>query len=95
MLHQNNIQDTTTTVENPQANAICKRMHQTMSNMLCMLLHTYQPHNQQQFNNMVDIALASSMYAIRAAIHTGLQATPVSLAFHRDMILNIPFEANI
>ena len=31
-----------------------------------------------------------SAYAARAAIHTTMQLSPGAIAFHRDMILNIP-----
>jgi hypothetical protein len=34
------------------------------------------------------------MYATRAAVHGSLQATPGSLAFGRDMILDIPLIAD-
>ncbi len=35
----------TTSAKNPQANAICERMHQTVCNILRTLLH---PHNMQK-----------------------------------------------
>ena len=34
MLHANGIKSVTTTVKNPQANAICERLHQSISNTL-------------------------------------------------------------
>ena len=42
MLEINGIHDVTTTVKNPQANVICERMHQTMTNRLRTHFHTHQ-----------------------------------------------------
>jgi transposase InsO family protein len=38
MLHQHGIQSKPTTVKNPQANAICERLHQTVANALRVVL---------------------------------------------------------
>jgi hypothetical protein len=38
--------------------------------------------------------LAAAMFAIRATVHTTLQATPSQLVFGRDAILNIKFDAD-
>lgn len=43
---------------------------------------------------MVDTALANCMYAIRASLHSGLKATPGSLVFGRDMLLDLPVIAD-
>ena len=43
---------------------------------------------------MLDLALANTMFATRAAIHGTLKASPGSLAFSRDMILDIPYVAD-
>jgi hypothetical protein len=40
------------------------------------------------------MALSNAIYATRAAVHGSLQATPGSLAFGRDMILDIPLIAD-
>ena len=42
----------------------------------------------------MDDALATAMHALRSTVSTTLQATPGSLAFSRDMFLNIPLLAN-
>ena len=68
-----------TTVKNPQANAICERMHQTVGNILRTLSQVNPILQQQDANHIVDSAL---------------QASPGSLAFGRDMILNIPVVAD-
>ena len=43
----------------------------------------------------IDSILHAAAYAVRAAVHGTLKATPGSLVFHRDMILDIPFITNI
>ena len=46
-------------------------------------------------NFTIDSILHTAAYAVRATVHGTLKATPGSLAFHRNMILNIPFVANL
>ena len=43
---------------------------------------------------LVDEALARAQLALRCAVSTPLQATPGSLAFGRDMFLNVPYIAD-
>ena len=45
-------------------------------------------------NQMIDSALATCVYATRAALHGALKASPGSLAFGRDMVLDIPLIAD-
>ncbi len=61
-----------TTVKNPQSNAICERVHQTIGNTLRTMLLVNPPN---------DIITASN--------------TPGALAFHRDMLLDIPLIADL
>jgi hypothetical protein len=44
---------------------------------------------------LVNTALANAMYATRASFHSGIKTTPGAMAFHRDMIMNIPFIADL
>ena len=83
-----------TTSRNPQANAICERMHQTGGNILRTLVHTDPPRTVVQARLLVDGALARAQLALRSAVSTPLQATPGSLAFGRDMFLDVPFIAD-
>jgi transposase InsO family protein len=79
------------TVRNPQANAIIERVHQTIGN----IIRTFELHNKRKVTKEdIQGFLSSTMFAIRATYHTTLQATPMQLAFGRDAILNIKFEAN-
>ena len=57
------IKDVYLTSKNPQSNAICERMHQTVSNVLQTLVHTYPSQNMTQTRGIVDDALATAMYA--------------------------------
>ena len=90
MLCANGIKDVTTTVKNPQANAICERLHQSISNTLWTMLHTYPPNAIDQTNDIVDPCFATAAYASKVAIHCTLNMSPGALVFQRDMILNIP-----
>ena len=90
MLHVNGIKDVTTTVKNPQANAICKRLHQSISNSLWTMIHRYPPDNIDQINNIIDTCFATAAYASKVAIHCTLNISPSALVFQQDMILNIP-----
>ena len=44
---------------------------------------------------LVDTALQKAAYAMHATVHTTLKATPGSLVYQRDMILNIPVVADL
>ena len=83
-----------TTAKNPQANAICERLHQTVTNVLRPLLHIHPPQDINEANLIMDTALQTASYSARAAIHHTLQTNPGALAFHRDMLLNIPVIAD-
>ena len=88
------IKDVPTTSRNPQSNAICERMHQTVGNILRTTIHTNPPHNVTQARTLVDGALSTAMHAMRASVSTTLVGSPGALVFHRDMFLNIPLIAD-
>jgi hypothetical protein len=94
MLQRHGIKGRCTTSKNPQANAICERMHQTIGNTLRALHSLHPPDGIESANHLVDTALANCLFATRAALHGGLNASPGSLAFGRDMILDIPMIAD-
>jgi transposase InsO family protein len=95
MLHCNNILSCCTTTKNPQANVICKQMHQSVSNSLRVLKQWNPPAGLNDAHALVDVALADAMYATRASFHSGLKTTPGALAFHRDMVMNIPLMSDL
>jgi len=95
MLQLNYIKDVPTTSQNPQANAICERMHQTVGNILRTLIHAHRPQNPQSARELVDTALATAMHALRSSVNRSLQMTPGAVVFQRDMLLNIPLIADL
>ena len=65
-------------------------MNQSIGNSLRALNFSHPPRNEEEARFRVDTALQTAAYAARAAIHTTLKTSPGSMAFHRDMVLNIP-----
>jgi hypothetical protein len=61
MLITNGIQSINTTVKNPQSNAICERMHQTVENMIRTRLH--KNTNTQPPIDFIDTILADAIFA--------------------------------
>jgi transposase InsO family protein len=94
-LHHHGIQVKPTKGKNPQANAVVERLHQTITNSIQAALTASPPDTQQDINLIVETVLQNAAYAIRAVIHCTLKATPGSLVFHRDMILDIPWVADV
>lgn len=94
VLQRHGIQKRPITAKNPQANSICERMHQTVGNTLRVLSTMNPPEGLAHANQLVDTAIANAVFASRAASHSTLEATPGSLAFNRDMILDIPMQAD-
>jgi len=90
MIIKNGIQPQPTTVKNPQANAVCERMHSTIGDMLRSMLHENPPTNLQTALDMVDSVIASAQYALRTATHRAFNTSPGALVFGRDMLLPIP-----
>jgi hypothetical protein len=88
------IKDVQSTSKNPQSNAICERMHQTVGNVLRVLLHSNPPQTVGQAQNLIDEALSIASHAMRTTIATTLGSTPGALAFSRDMFLNVPLIAD-
>jgi transposase InsO family protein len=89
-LRVHNIVSRATTVKNPQANAVCERMHQAIGNTLRVLSTLNPPQGAVNAEQMVDTAIADTVYATRCMYNSALKTTPGGLAFGRDMILNIP-----
>jgi hypothetical protein len=74
------IKDVCSTSKNPQSNAICERMHQTVTNVLRTLVHTNPPRNMTQARDIIDNA-ATAMHAMRTTVTTTLGSTLSALAF--------------
>ena len=63
MLVLNGIKDETSTIKNPQANAIFERLHQSICNSLRFMLRAHPPINEFQVQNIVDTCFAAVSYA--------------------------------
>ena len=74
------------TVKNPQSNGVLERVHSVITNML----RTSVDLTKHKWFN----ALQAIAFAIRATIHTTLQASPSQLVFNRDLILNTSYSVN-
>jgi hypothetical protein len=70
-------------------------MHQAVGNSLCVLQQWMPPNHLDDAHLLVDTALANAMYATRAMFHGGLLTTPGALSLSHDMVLNIPFVADL
>ena len=95
MLQRYGIISRATTAKNPQANAVCERMHQSVGNTLRVLWDTQPPQGINDAVQLVDTAIATAVYATRTTFNSSLNATPGGLAFHRDMVLDLPFHADL
>ena len=95
LLAQAGIRDATATTKNPQANAICERMHQTVANIIRTSLRANPPLNMQQAQSIVDDALATTMQGLRCATSRVLGISPGALVFQRDMFLDLPIVADL
>lgn len=89
-----NIKAVPITVKNPQANAICERMHHTMGDILRTIVNDRAPINIPQAWDLIDNVIARVMHALRATVHRTLNISPGALVFHRDMLLPIPIIAD-
>ena len=70
---------------NPQANAILERVHQTIGNTL----RIFKVQNMVlDDENPWDGILASTMFTLRDIVHTTTQYSPAQLIFGRDSIIN-------
>jgi hypothetical protein len=94
LLQNFHIRDVCTIAKNPQSNTVCERMHQTVGNVLRILLHGNPPQNIANAEQYVDEVLSIAMHTMRAGVHTTLGSSPGNLVFNRDMFLNIPLIAD-
>jgi hypothetical protein len=95
LLDRHGIKDVPISVRNPQANAICERMHQVVGNLLRTLLHVNPPQNFATAAATLDYALSLASHSLRAANHRTLGISPGALVFHRDMLMDVPYVANL
>jgi len=95
LLKRFDIQSSQSTTKNPQSNAIVERMHQSMGNQLRSLLRQHPPTSREQAVEAIDSMLASVVYALRVGVHSVLDMAPGAIAFHRDMVMNLPLVVDL
>jgi len=80
-----------TTIKNPQANAICERVHQVLGTMMRTseldMADSVHPAD-------IDTFIYNAAWAIRTTYHTVLKASPGAAIFGRDMLFDISFVAD-
>ena len=94
LLKRSSQTDVPTTSYNPQANSVCKQMHQTVGNVLRTLVHEDHPRSTGVAKDLADKALSIAQHAMSCSVHTTLGSSPGLLVFNRDMFLNIPLVAD-
>ena len=95
LLQQAGIKNITTTVNNPQSNAICERMHQTVGNTLRTVMYMNPPTNQMEANQVLDNALTTAMHATRCVVNATLQNSPGAIVYNCDMLIDVPLIADL
>ena len=97
LLRQLSIQSvpTTTVLKNPQSNAIIERLHQTMRDILRVMLHNNPPYDENDANQIVDNVLATCVHSSRCAVNYIMQTSPGALVFQRNMLMNVPLIVNL
>jgi hypothetical protein len=80
-----------TTIKNPQANAICERVHQVLGTMM----RTSELDMADSVHPaVIDTFIDNAAWAICSTYHTVLNASPGAAIFGRDMLFDIPFVAD-
>ncbi len=80
-----------TTIKNPQANAICERIHQIFETMM----HTSEIDMANSVDpSNIDTFIDNAAWAIYSTYHTVLKASPGAAIFGHDMLFDIPFIAD-
>jgi len=89
MLVAHGIQAVPTSVRNPQANAVCERLHKTAQDLLNISLRS-PPVTAADAIELIDSCLAAAQRSLRTMVHQTLNVSPGALVFGRDMLLPIP-----
>jgi hypothetical protein len=80
-----------TTIKNPQANAICERIHQVLGTMV----HTSEIDMTKSDEPAdIDTFIDNAAWAICSTYHTVLKASPGAAIFGCNMLFDMPFLAD-
>ena len=89
------IKDVPTASRNPASNDICERMHLTEGNVLRTLIHSAPPRTLNGAKIVIDSVLATTSHAFRFNVSQVTGYSLGALAFHRDMLLDIPLKIDL
>jgi hypothetical protein len=96
MCTANGIKHVTSTSRNPRGNSMIERTHQTIAQVLRAVVAAKNPKSIHEGEAVIEETLATAMHACRCSTSHSLEwNTPGSLAFGRDMFLDIPLIADI
>ena len=95
MLTKHSINNIASGVKNPQSNAICERIHQTVANVLRIYMQTTTIETYENAKQVMNNALATAMHATRCAVNHTMKNSPGEIVFSRDMFVDVPVIANI
>lgn len=95
LLYAFGISDVSTSSYTPTANSICERMHREVGSLLRTLVHTDSPRTLADAKCLVDSALATAMHSLRTNVSASTGNAPGALAFHRDMLIDVPLQADL
>ena len=71
-------------------------MHQTVVNVLRTLLLGQICGDEETVNQIIDDALATTKHTLRTAVSALLNfQSPGTIEFHRDMLSDVPFQADL
>jgi transposase InsO family protein len=90
LLYDAGIASAPSTARNPQSNAIVERLHLTMGNSLRAQLLDKEPRTLTEAENIMTTSLANTLHAVRTNVSESTGIAPGALAFHRDMLHNLP-----
>ena len=95
MLDSHGIKDVPCTAKNPQSNAVCERVHQTIANIIRTTCLLTPPRTKTQAHELVQDAIAQAIYATRVSVSRSLGTSPGNLTFRRDMLMDLPLTADL
>ena len=68
-------------MKNPQSNAICERMHQTVANVLRIIMQTTTISTYAQAEQIMDNALVTVMHAALCLVNHSMRTSLGALTF--------------
>ena len=96
MCRRHGIEHSTSTSRNPQGNSLIESIHKTIGQVLRTVVAAKNPRSVEEGKLVIEETLATALHACRCACSSSLGFnSPGSLAFNRDMFLDIPLNADI